>query len=238
MNPAHSTACPCPRPVPKKGIDESGFICGANAADEIAFARNLRHTQQAFESPGNALHIDPETGLLDSARQAPSPNADARPDADDISLIVVHCISLPPGEFDAGSDWIERFFCNDLPADAHPYFAEICDMRVSAHVLIRRDGGVVQFVPFHRRAWHAGVSNYKGRERCNDFSVGVELEGTDDGPFEDAQYDALAQLVTALRRTYPRIGDNIAGHSDIAPGRKTDPGSGFDWPRLHRLIRQ
>ncbi len=184
------------------------------------------------------MHIDPETGLLDIARHAPSPNADARPDATDISLIVVHCISLPPGEFDAGSDWIERFFCNDLPRDAHPYFAEICDMRVSAHVLIRRDGGVVQFVPFHRRAWHAGASSYNGRERCNDFSVGIELEGTDDDPFEDAQYDALAQLVTALRQTYPRIGDNITGHSDIAPGRKTDPGSGFDWPRLRRLIRQ
>ena len=184
------------------------------------------------------MHIDPETGLLDNIRYVSSPNADARPDADDISLIVVHSISLPPGEFDAGSDWIERFFCNDLPADAHPYFAEICDMQVSAHVLIRRDGAVVQFVPFHRRAWHAGASSYNGRERCNDFSVGIELEGVDDGPFEDAQYDALAQLVTALRQTYPRIGDNIAGHSDIAPGRKTDPGSGFDWPRLRRLIQQ
>ncbi len=183
------------------------------------------------------MFINPETGWLDEARQVPSPNVDARPDADDISLIVVHCISLPPGEFDAEQNWIEQFFCNRLPADQHPYFAEICELQVSAHILIRRDGQIIQFVPFHRRAWHAGVSCYRGRERCNDFSVGIELEGSDDAPFEAAQYEKLAALILALRERYPLIGDHIAGHSDIAPGRKTDPGKGFDWPYLHSLLK-
>ncbi len=184
------------------------------------------------------MYIDPETGLLDSARHVPSANADARPDANDISLIVIHSISLPPGEFGAESRWIERFFCNDLPADAHPYFVEICALKVSAHVLIMRTGEIIQFVPFHRRAWHAGVSCYQGRERCNDFSIGIELEGTDDSAFEPVQYQSLAALIIALRKCYPRIGDHIAGHSDIAPGRKTDPGRGFDWALLQRLLKQ
>ena len=141
---------------------------------------------------------------------------------------MVHSISLPPGEY--GGDAIERLFTNRLDAAAHPYFREIAGLRVSSHFLIRRDGELVQFVPVARRAWHAGVSSWRGRERCNDFSIGVELEGTDDGAFTDAQYARLARLVERLRSTLPLR--DIAAHSDVAPGRKTDPGPGFDWPRL------
>jgi AmpD protein len=148
---------------------------------------------------------------------------------------VVHCISLPPGEF--GGGWIEQFFCNELPADVHPYFAEIQPLKVSAHVLITRDGSIIQFVPFNKRAWHAGESCFRGRERCNDFSIGIELEGTDTHAFEDAQYAALAELIRALRYNYPDLrSEDVVGHSDIAPGRKTDPGSGFDWARLKALL--
>lgn len=185
------------------------------------------------------MNINLTTGLLDDACQCPSPNADDRPDEKDISLIVVHSISLPPGEYDEDNHagWVEKFFSNQLPADAHPYFAEICDMKVSAHTLIKRNGEVTQFVPFHRRAWHAGLSQYKGRQRCNDFSIGIELEGTDDSAFTQAQYSSLANVIDCLRHTYPAIGDNLVGHSDIAPGRKTDPGTAFDWAQLRQLIR-
>jgi AmpD protein len=142
---------------------------------------------------------------------------------------------LPPGEY--GGDHIAQLFTNTLPADAHPYFAEIHQLEVSAHVLIRRDGTVAQFVPFNKRAWHAGESCYRGNERCNDFSIGIELEGTDTDSFENAQYESLVELVTALCKHYPSITtQRIAGHSDIAPGRKTDPGSGFDWDRLSSLL--
>ncbi len=185
------------------------------------------------------MPISPKTGLLENARQQPSPNADERPDVDDISLVVIHSISLPPGEYecDHGQPWIERFFCNELPAHAHPYFAEICQMEVSAHLLIKRDGSVVQFVPFHRRAWHAGRSSYEGRENCNDYAIGIELEGTDDSAFEDSQYDSLASIILQLEADYPHIQrGRITGHSDIAPGRKTDPGTLFDWQKLDRLI--
>jgi len=157
-----------------------------------------------------------------------SPNQDERPAGTEITLLVVHSISLPPGEY--GGDAIERLFTNRLDAAAHPYFREIADLRVSSHFLIRRDGELVQFVPVERRAWHAGVSNWRGRERCNDFSIGVELEGADDGPFEAAQYRRLAALIRALRAALPLR--DIAAHSDVAHGRKTDPGPGFDWPRL------
>ena len=157
-----------------------------------------------------------------------SPNQDARPRGTKITLLVVHSISLPPGEF--GGDAIERLFTNRLDPAAHPYFREIAGLKVSSHFLIRRDGELVQFVPVGRRAWHAGVSSWRGRERCNDFSVGVELEGTDDGPFTGAQYARLARLVAALRARHPLR--DIAAHSDIAPGRKTDPGPRFDWPRV------
>lgn len=170
-------------------------------------------------------------GWLESARRVPSPNADQRPEPGDLGLIVLHCISLPPGEFGSGA--IERLFTNTLDPDAHPYFAEIHHLRVSAHVLIRRDGEIVQFVPFHRRAWHAGLSGYRGRSQCNNFSVGIELEGTDDGPYEDVQYLKLNGLLRALFDTYPGLSpERVAAHSDIAPGRKTDPGPCFDWGRL------
>lgn len=178
--------------------------------------------------------INPKTGLLNECIQCPSPNKDARPDNIAIDLIVVHSISLPPGEY--GSDAIECFFQNQLDKNAHPYFEEIHEMQVSAHALIKRSGEIVQFVPFHERAWHAGQSNYAGRQRCNDFSIGIELEGTDSGEFEEIQYQQLANLVRVLQNTYPAIADHITGHSDIAPGRKKDPGTGFDWDKLKNYI--
>ena len=181
------------------------------------------------------FRIDPATGLLAAARQVPSPNQDARPPGSLPELIVVHSISLPPGEF--GGPWIDRLFTNRLDPAAHPYFAEVAALRVSAHLLIRRDGALVQYVPFHRRAWHAGVSIWQGRERCNDFSVGIELEGTDQGQFTTAQYRRLAVAVRALCRAYPTLSpERMARHSDIAPGRKTDPGPGFDQARLARWV--
>ena len=167
-------------------------------------------------------------GLAGGVRQIASPNCDDRPPGTQVSLIVVHSISLPPGEY--GGDAIERLFTNRLDPAAHPYFAGIAALKVSAHFLVRRDGEAVQFVPVTRRAWHAGASSWRGRGGCNDFSIGIELEGSDSGPFEDAQYARLAELVRALRQTLP-VRD-IAAHSDIAPGRKTDPGPGFAWARL------
>ena len=161
-------------------------------------------------------------------RVVDSPNQDARPRGTAVTLLVVHCISLPPGEF--GGDAIERLFTNRLDAEAHTYFRGIVDLRVSAHFLIRRDGELVQFVPIERRAWHAGASSWRGRGGCNDFSIGVELEGIDDGVFTDAQYARLARLIRQLRSRLPLR--DVAAHSDIAPGRKTDPGAYFDWPRL------
>jgi AmpD protein len=161
-------------------------------------------------------------------RVVESPNQDERPPGTEITLLVVHAISLPPGQY--GGDSIDRLFTNRLDPDAHPYFREIADLRVSSHFLIRRDGELVQFVPVARRAWHAGASSWRGRERCNDFSIGVELEGTDDAEFTAAQYDRLTALIGALRAELPLR--DIAAHSEIAPGRKTDPGPGFDWPRL------
>ncbi|HWA38413.1 MAG TPA: 1,6-anhydro-N-acetylmuramyl-L-alanine amidase AmpD [Burkholderiales bacterium] len=167
-------------------------------------------------------------GRLATARFVPSPNFDERPAGSEISLIVLHSISLPPGEF--GGDAIERLFTNCLDPAAHPYFREICALKVSSHFLVRRDGALTQFVPVHARAWHAGASRWRGRERCNDFSVGIELEGTDQGAFADAQYDTLVRLVRALRAALPLR--DVAAHSDVAPGRKTDPGAGFDWSRV------
>jgi AmpD protein len=171
-------------------------------------------------------------GWLAGARRVASPNADDRPVGTVVSLVVVHGISLPPGRF--GGDAILRLFTNRLDADAHPAFAAIAGLRVSAHFLIRRDGALVQFVPCTRRAWHAGASSWQGRERCNDFSIGIELEGTDDRPYTGRQYRRLAALVRRIRTRWP-AGD-IAGHSDIAPGRKTDPGPSFDWSRLQHLL--
>ena len=172
---------------------------------------------------------------LDQASRLDSPNFGERPAADDISLIVVHNISLPPGEF--GGPHIDELFTNRLNPDAHPYFASIAGLEVSSHFLIRRDGAVRQYVACDQRAWHAGRSQWRERENCNDFAIGIELEGTDDSPYTDDQYQQLAALVTALRRAYPAIAaDAIVGHCDIAPGRKTDPGPAFDWTRLARLL--
>lgn len=181
------------------------------------------------------LDIDAATGLIRAVRQVLSPYFDARPAGMTPDLIVVHNISLPPGEF--GGPWIDALFTGALPHGAHPYFETLKGVRVSAHALIRRGGGVTQYVPFMQRAWHAGESSYQGRLRCNDFSIGIELEGADDVPFELAQYTTLANLIRALLATYPTLArERIVGHSDIAPGRKTDPGQTFDWPTLHALI--
>jgi AmpD protein len=163
-----------------------------------------------------------------SERVVASPNFDARPEGVAVTLLVVHSISLPPGEY--GGAAIEQLFTNRLDPKAHPYFEQIHQLRVSSHYLIRRDGQRVQFVPPELRAWHAGASSWRGRNACNDYSIGIELEGTDDAPFEDAQYAELAALVRALRARFPL--QSLAAHSDVAPGRKTDPGARFDWPRL------
>ena len=181
------------------------------------------------------MQVDLATGLMRGAKQIASPNYDARPAGVEADLIVIHGISLPPGEF--GGPWIERLFTNSLPAEIHPYFAEVAPLRVSSHLVVQRDGALTQYVSFADRAWHAGQSNYQGRAACNDFSVGVELEGTDTLPYEATQYEALAAVVAALCAAYPRLSaDRLVGHSDIAPGRKTDPGPAFDWPRARRLI--
>ncbi|OGA49464.1 MAG: N-acetyl-anhydromuranmyl-L-alanine amidase [Betaproteobacteria bacterium RIFCSPLOWO2_12_FULL_62_13] len=174
-----------------------------------------------------------DEGLAEGVRYVPSPNSDDRPAGCAVELLVIHAISLPPGEF-GGPDVIELFL-NRLDPRAHPYYATIADLRVSAHFLIRRDGEFVQFVACEKRAWHAGASKWRERERCNDFSIGVELEGCDQAPFEDAQYAALATLTRALKARYP-IAD-IVGHSEIAPGRKSDPGPHFDWARYRAMLR-
>jgi AmpD protein len=173
-----------------------------------------------------------DDGLVKGVRYLPSPNHDERPPGTQIELLVIHNISLPPGEF--GGSAIIELFTNRLDPAAHPYYATIADRRVSAHFLIRRDGETIQFVPCGNRAWHAGASEWRGRGRCNDFSIGIELEGSDETRFEDAQYEALAELILALRARYP-VAD-LAGHSDIAPGRKTDPGPHFDWARCRKML--
>ncbi|GAB2907316.1 1,6-anhydro-N-acetylmuramyl-L-alanine amidase AmpD [Paraburkholderia jirisanensis] len=170
-------------------------------------------------------------GWVSAARKLPSPNFEARPAGAVPTLLVVHNISLPPGEF--GGAAIAELFLNRLDCDAHPYYdAHLRGVRVSAHFVIRRDGTLEQFVSCDERAWHAGASNFFGRERCNDFSIGIELEGSDSSAFEAAQYDTLSALAQALAARYPI--DALAGHSDLAPGRKTDPGPHFDWARLQR----
>ena len=174
---------------------------------------------------------------LSTARRVESPNCANRPDAQDISLLVIHGISLPPGEF--GGPHVDELFCNTLDPSAHAYFAGICQLRVSSHLLVRRDGEIVQYVPFNKAAWHAGESCFEGRVRCNEFSIGIELEGTDDTPYTEAQYSQLAMVSELLMQTYPRISpQRIAGHSDIAPGRKTDPGPGFDWEKYRCLLAE
>ena len=189
-------------------------------------------SNSADSSSGSGIDAD---GWLAGAEQRPSPNQDARPPDTAIDLLVIHNISLPPGEF--GGDWIDALFLNRLDPNAHPYFAPIASVRVSAHLLIRRDGRLIQYVACERRAWHAGVSSFQGRERCNDYSIGIELEGTDETPFTEAQYARLVACTHQIRRHYPAITDaRIVGHADIAPGRKTDPGPAFDWLRYRRAI--
>ena len=176
--------------------------------------------------------IDAATGLIEPARKAPSPNRDERPPGHEPRLVVLHGISLPPGEF--GGPGIEQLFTNRLDWDAHPYFAEIRGLEVSAHLLVRRNGELIQFVPFSERAWHAGESCFRRQHRCNDYSIGIELEGEDETLYEDRQYETLAAVLAALMQAYPAITPrDIAAHSDIAPGRKTDPGPAFDWLRLY-----
>ena len=166
------------------------------------------------------------------AVQCPSPNQDDRPAETEPSLIIIHGISLPPGEF--GGDHIQALFTNCLDCDAHPYFAQIEGLQVSSHLLLRRDGGLIQFVPFGRRAWHAGESSFRGRPACNDYSIGIELEGTDDEAYTDAQYAHLVSVIMAIFESYPQhTPRHIAGHCDVAPGRKSDPGPAFDWLRLY-----
>ena len=169
-----------------------------------------------------------QDGWLEDARRVPSPNHDHRPEALAVDLLVIHYISLPAGHF--AGDAIERLFTNRMDPQAHPSFQGLADLKVSAHFLIRRHGELLQFVSGNDRAWHAGVSHFRGRDRCNDFSIGIELEGTDDQPFTEAQYATLAPLLDSLKQAYPI--EAVVGHSDIAPGRKTDPGLCFDWQRL------
>ena len=177
-----------------------------------------------------------ESGWLLPAEHIPSPNCNDRPCAGEISLLVIHNISLPPGEYN--NLCVQHFFCNQLDHTAHPFFQEIEGVQVSAHLLIERSGRVVQFVPLKRRAWHAGVSCFRGREACNDYSIGIELEGTDTDPYTEQQYESLIDLTKTIVQVYPEITlDRIVGHSDIAPGRKSDPGEAFDWIKYKRALR-
>jgi len=178
---------------------------------------------------------DIQNGLLNCGLFKASPNKNARPRLKDIRLIVIHNISLPPEQFN--NHHIDDFFLNQLDPKTHPYFETICHLQVSAHLLIRRDGSITQFVPFDERAWHAGVSTFNSAENCNDFSIGIELEGTDQLAYTEAQYIELSRCCRSLIEKYPLITtDNIVGHSDIAPGRKTDPGETFDWEKFRALL--
>ncbi len=181
-----------------------------------------------------AIDID---GWLHPARHCPSPNCNERPAGCVIELLVIHNISLPPGQFGGGH--VVELFCNCLDGNAHPAFAKLAGLTVSAHLLIERDGAVTQFVPFGARAWHAGASQFRGRDNCNDFSIGIELEGTDTVPYTDIQYQQLARITALLRQAFPGIvPDHIVGHSDVAPGRKSDPGPAFDWQRYRLGMEQ
>lgn len=181
--------------------------------------------------------MDVVRGLLDGVRFVPSPHQEARPPGAAVELVVLHGISLPPHRY--GGPWIEDLFLGRLDPAAHPYFATVAGLRVAPHLLVRRDGAVTQYVPFHRRAWHAGVSSWRGRPDCNDYSVGIELEGSERHPYTPAQYRRLAGVLRALAAAYPRLrlADGVVGHADVAPGRKTDPWDSFDWPRLRHRLR-
>ena len=179
------------------------------------------------------MQLDPASGWCEGVHRCPSPNFNERPDGE-ISLLVIHNISLPPGQFATGK--VQAFFQNRLDVTEHPYFEGIKALRVSAHFLIERDGQITQFVSCLDRAWHAGISSFEGREACNDFSLGIELEGTDTTPYTDAQYQQLVAVTQTLIGLYPAIAGNITGHSDIAPVRKTDPGPAFDWSRFRAML--
>lgn len=181
------------------------------------------------------MNVNLPQGLLSTAQYLPSQHFNERPGNGMVDMIVVHGISLPPGQFGTGA--IAEFFCGKLDMKADPYYASIATLRVSSHLLIMRTGEIIQFVPFSQRAWHAGQSSFQGRENCNDFSIGIELEGTDEVPYEPIQYQKLAQVIRALQAAYPAITrERIVGHSDIAPGRKTDPGPHFKWHDLDCLL--
>lgn len=178
-----------------------------------------------------------QSGWLSGVRRVPSPHCNSRPDDVEVDLLVVHSISLPPGQY--GGSYIDEFFLGHLDIDAHPYFSEIATLQVSAHLLIDRQGRVTQYVPFDGRAWHAGQSSFCGRENCNDFSIGIELEGLDSDIFTPAQYESLAEVSVAIMDAYPAIDPSrITGHSDIAPGRKLDPGEKFDWKLYFEMLDQ
>lgn len=180
---------------------------------------------------------DSVTGLVRNARQIASPNFDERPEGEAIEAVIIHAISLPPGEY--GGNHVENLFCNQLEKEGHPYFAEIAEIKVSAHFYINRSGELIQFVPVHKRAWHAGVSSCMGRQAVNDFSIGIELEGCDDDGFEEAQYRTLVALTHSLISGIPALtSEHIYGHQDIAPGRKTDPGPGFNWKAYRAALSE
>lgn len=181
------------------------------------------------------IRLNSQTGLVEGVRYTPSPNCDDRPVGIVVDTLVIHSISLPPGHFGGGD--IEALFCNRLDPKADPYYRTLVGLKVSAHLLVRRDGALMQFVPLHKRAWHAGRSSYDGRTRVNDFSIGVELEGMDEQPYEDVQYAELSRLSALIIASFPAVtSGRIVGHSDIAPGRKTDPGPAFDWTRYRRML--
>lgn len=180
------------------------------------------------------MKIDLQTHLLNPVKFLPSSHCNERPPGTLIDTIVIHGISLPPNQFGTGA--VERFFCGELDFNLDPYYSTIANLKVSAHLFIKRDGEVIQFVPFNKRAWHAGQSNFQGRKNCNDFSIGIELEGTDTIPYEKTQYTQLAQITQLLMSVYPIKSNQIIGHADIAPGRKTDPGPAFDWPLFKHFL--
>jgi AmpD protein len=211
------------------------IACNTNPIKSLPIGDRKR--PEAKQTGGLLSVMTIDQGWLSGARRVPSPNCDARPPGMQPELIIIHGISLPPGEF--GGPWIDDLFLNRLDPGAHPYFAALEGLRVSSHVLIRRDGELVQYVPFQARAWHAGVSCHEGREACNDFSIGIELEGSDDIPYTGVQYQRLALLIHRLQQTYPSLPRSaVAGHADVAPGRKTDPGPAFEWPLLATLLEE
>jgi AmpD protein len=192
----------------------------------------LRASSQRNAGAPARIAID-RAGIARAATQVPSPNCDERPESAAITLLVIHGISLPPGEF--GGPGIVELFTNRLDPAAHPYYRDVAKLRLSSHFLIRRDGALIQFIPCLKRAWHAGASSWRGRPACNDYSIGVELEGADDTPYEAEQYATLARLTRALARRYGIV--DVAGHSEVAPGRKTDPGPAFDWTMYRKMAK-